>query len=90
MPVTIPKPVLVKPVEPAAQDRAVTFAELQAALDARDAVWASHLDAMAKALIAAIPKPVPPPPPAPRKPMSVEFLFDNLKNPIGAKIIPEN
>lgn len=87
MPVIVPKPV--QPAAPAAAETTeapITRADLQAALNARDLVWAAHLETMAKALIASIPQPAPTPP---RKPATIKLLFDNRNNPIGATITPE-
>ena len=88
MPARIPKPAppALEPVKPTPAP-GITHAELDAILTARDAVWAKHLEAMTKALVAAIPKPQPAPP---RKPSKIKFETDGRGFPTGFTITPEN
>ena len=87
MPIVVPK----KPKAPTAQpapvapsESGITRAELKAILAERDAVWSKALAALNKRLLESMPKP------APRKPVKVKFDLDNLGNPQGFTITPEN
>ena len=90
MPIIFPKPEAAPapaPAEPMAapQPAGVTREQVEQMLAARDALWSKHLDAMTKALLAAMPAA-----PPPRKPTKVKFETDARGYPVSFTITPEN
>ena len=88
MPVVIPKP-LPKPVElvprAAPPPPALTLADVQAMLDARDAAWARQLDSMAQTFNAALAANKP----APKTGASITIKRDLKGVLVGAEITPK-